>query len=231
MTERVEIPYGCYWSTPFARWQGSFAGLHAIEFAAHVTKNELARRNIEPQIFDYAVLGLSVPQKHSFYGPPWFMGMIGADRVTGPTIAQACATGVRTVLAATQEIQSGLSKVALVVTGDRTSNGPHLYYLNPLGPGGTGGHEHWVMDSFGYDPYTTKSMLVTAENVARQHQLTTEQQHELVLHRQDQYQTALEDDCAFLKRFMTLPFDVPAPNFKKTAKTLASDEGVTISTP
>jgi acetyl-CoA acetyltransferase len=57
MSETVEIPYGCYWSTPFARWQGSFASLHAIEFAAHVTKNELARRNIEPQIFDYAVLG------------------------------------------------------------------------------------------------------------------------------------------------------------------------------
>ena len=231
MTETVEIPYGCYWSTPFARWQGSFAGLHAIEFAAHVTKNELAKRSIEPQIFDYAVLGLSVPQKHSFYGLPWFTGMIGADRVTGPTIAQACATGVRTVLAATQEIQSGLSEVALVVTGDRTSNGPHLYYPNPLGPGGTGSHEDWVMDSFGYDPYTTKSMLVTAENVAREHQLTTEQQHELVLHRQDQYQAALEDDCAFLKRFMTLPFDVPAPNFKKTAKTLVGDEGVTISTP
>jgi acetyl-CoA acetyltransferase len=219
VTETVEIPYGCYWSTPFARWQGSFAGLHAIEFAAHVTKNEFARRNIEPQIFDYAVLGLSVPQKHSFYGLPWFMGMIGADRVTGPTIAQACATGVRTVLAATQEIQSGLSEVVLVVTGDRTSNGPHLYYPNPLGPGGTGGHEDWVMDSFGYDPYTTKSMLVTAENVARQHQLTTEQQHELVLHRQDQYETALEDDCAFLKGFMTLPLDVPAPNFNKTEDT------------
>lgn len=231
MTETIEIPYGCYWSTPFARWQGSFSGLHAIEFAAHVTMKELARRNIEPQVFDYAVLGLSVPQKHSFYGLPWFTGMIGADRVTGPTIAQACATGVRTVLAATQEIQSGLSEVALVVTGDRTSNGPHLYYPNPLGPGGTGGHEDWVMDSFGYDPYTTKSMLITAENVARQHQLTTEQQHELVLHRQDQYQAALEDDCAFLKRFMTLPFDVPAPNFKKTANTLAGDEGVTISTP
>ena len=230
MTETVEIPYGCYWSTPFARWQGSFAGLHAIEFAAHVTKNELANRKIEPQTFDYAVLGLSVPQKHSFYGLPWFTGMIGADRVTGPTIAQACATGVRTVLAAAQEIQSGLSRVALVATADRTSNGPHLYYPNPQGPGGTGAHEDWVMDSFGYDPYTTKSMLVTAENVARQHQLTTAQQHELLLHRQEQYQAALADDCAFLKRFMTLPFDVPAPNFKKTVKTLAGDEGVTIST-
>jgi acetyl-CoA acyltransferase len=231
MPEAVEIPYGCYWSTPFASWQGSFAGLHSIEFAAHVTKNELAKRNIEPQIFDYAVLGLSVPQKHSFYGLPWFMGMIGADRVTGPTISQACATGVRAVLAAAQEIQSGLSDVALVITADRTSNGPHIYYPNPQGPGGTGAHEDWVLDSFSYDPYTTKSMLVTAENVARLHQLTTQQQHELVLYRQQQYQSALADDCAFLKRFMTLPFEVPTPNFKRTAKTINGDEGVTVSTP
>ena len=28
------IPYGGYWSTPFARWQGSLAHLHAIRFAA-----------------------------------------------------------------------------------------------------------------------------------------------------------------------------------------------------
>ena len=230
MSHTIEIPYGCYWSTPFARWQGSFANLHAVEFAAHVAKTELAKRGIAPETFDYGVLGLSVPQKHSFFGLPWLMGMIGADRVTGPTIGQACATGVRTVLTAAQEIQSGMSEAALVVTADRTSNGPHLYYPNPGGPGGTGAHEDWVMDNFGYDPYTTKSMLVTAENVAKLHQLDTEQQHELVLLRQEQYASALADDCAFLKRFMTLPFEVPAPNFKKTVKTLTGDEGVTIST-
>ena len=127
MSHTIEIPYGCYWSTPFARWQGSFANLHAVEFAAHVAKTELAKRGIAPETFDYGVLGLSVPQKHSFFGLPWLMGMIGADRVTGPTIGQACATGVRTVLTASQEIQSGMSEAALVVTADRTSNGPHLY--------------------------------------------------------------------------------------------------------
>ncbi len=70
MSRSIEIPYGCYWSTPFARWQGSFSSLHALEFAAHVTKNELAKRDIAPTVFDYAVLGMSVPQKHSFYGTP-----------------------------------------------------------------------------------------------------------------------------------------------------------------
>ena len=34
--DRVEIPYGAYWSTPFARWQGKLQHLHAMRFAAHV---------------------------------------------------------------------------------------------------------------------------------------------------------------------------------------------------
>src|ERR1019366_7680744 len=57
------------------------------------------------------------------------------------------------------------------------------------------------------------------------------EQHGVVLRREQQYRASLLDGAAFLKRFMTLPFDVPAPNFKKTVGTLASDEGVSTSTP
>ncbi|MBK8121749.1 MAG: thiolase family protein, partial [Sulfuritalea sp.] len=74
MNFKAEIPYGAYWSTPFARWQGSLANLHSIEFAAHVARRELAKRKIDPQGFDYGVLGFSVPQQHSFYGLPWLAG-------------------------------------------------------------------------------------------------------------------------------------------------------------
>ena len=226
----AEIPYGAYWSTPFARWQGSFASLHSVRFAAHVAKNELAKRNIDPQAIDYGVLGFSVPQQHAFYGLPWLTGLIGATRAGGPTMMQACATGVRTLLAAAQEIEAGLSEVALVVNCDRTSNGPHLYYPNPRGPGGTGLSEDWVLDNFGCDPLGGHSMVQTAENVAARHGVTTSQQHELVLRREAQYADALEDDSAFLRRFMTLPFDVPSADFRKIAGTLDGDEGVSHST-
>jgi len=230
MSYKAEIPYGAYWSTPFARWQGSLAHLHSIEFAAHVAKAELARRMIDPGAFDYGVLGFSVPQKHSFYGLPWLAGLIGAPQVGGPTLMQACATGARTLLAAAQEIEVGLASAALVVNCDRTSNGPHLYYPNPKGPGGTGGAENWVMDNFNCDPLGPHAMLQTAENVAKKHGIGTAEQHELVLRREAQYRMALENDNAFLKRFMTLPFDVPAPGFRKTANILNGDEGITTST-
>ena len=231
MNEQPVIPYGAYWSTPFARWQGAFANLHSIEFAAWVAKRELAQRKLDAAAFDHGVLGLSVPQKGSFYGVPWLMGMIGAPKVGGPTLMQACATGVRTLLAAVQEVRAGLAQTALVVNCDRTSNGPHLYYPNPRGPGGTGSSEDWVMDNFGCDPLGGHAMIATAENVAKRHRLSMAAQHEIVLRREAQYADALADDSAFLRRFMTLPFEVPAPGFRKIQGTLAGDEGVNHSTP
>ncbi|HEY3076119.1 MAG TPA: thiolase family protein [Burkholderiales bacterium] len=222
MAYKAEIPYGCYWSTPFARWQGAFASLNSIEFAAQVARRELAKREIPPGSFDHGVLGLSVPQKHSFYGLPWLAGMAGLGHVGGPTIMQACATGVRTLLAGAQEIEGGLAAATLTVSCDRTSNGPHLYYPNPRGPGGTGAHEDWVMDNFNCDPLGPHDMLKTAENVAAKHRISTAEQHEVVLRREAQYREAVGK---FQQRFMTLPFDVPGSKMP-----LEGDEGIRFST-
>jgi acetyl-CoA acetyltransferase len=230
MAYRAEIPYGAYWSTPFAKWQGSFANLHSMEFAAHVAKAELGKRDIAAEAFDYGVLGITVPQMSSFHGLPWFMGMIGARKVGGPTINQACATSVRCLLAGVQEIEAGLASNALIATCDRTSNGPHVVYPNPSAPGGTAANENWVLDNFSHDPLGNHAMVQTAENVARKYQITTAQQHEVVLRRTEQYAAALADDRKFQKRYMTLPFEVPSPNYKKSAGTLQGDEGVTVST-
>jgi acetyl-CoA acetyltransferase len=144
---------------------------------------------------------------------------------------QACATGVRTLLAATQEIEAGMATAALAVNCDRTSNGPHIYYPNPRGAGGTGTAEDWVMENFNCDPLGGHTMLQTAENVAAKHGIGTAEQHELVLRREEQYRMSLENDSAFLRRFMTLPFDVPTPNYKKVANSMTGDEGVSQSTP
>lgn len=230
MEYKAQIPYGAYWSTPFARWQGSYANLHALRFAAHVVRRELAARDIPAGIFEHGVLGLSVPQKHAFYGLPWLAGMAGLGHIGGPTLMQACATGVRVLASAAQEIETGLATAVLAVTCDRTSNGAHLYYPNPKGPGGMGESEDWVMDNFNCDPLGGHAMVRTAENVAARRGITTAEQHEVVLRREEQYRAALAGGAAFLRRFMTLPFDVPDPAFRKTVATLDADEGINHST-
>src|SRR2546429_9061327 len=94
MSYRCEIPYGAYWSTPFARWQGVFANLHSLEFAAYTVKRELGRRNIPGEAIEHGVLGFTVPQKASFYGMPWLAGMAGIGPVPGGAPAPACGPAV-----------------------------------------------------------------------------------------------------------------------------------------
>jgi acetyl-CoA acetyltransferase family protein len=222
----VEIPYGAYWSTPFAKWQGSLQHLHSMKFASHLAKAELAKRNIDPNVFDFGVLGITVNQFQSFMGAPWTMYEIGLKHVAGPTLSQVCSTGPRVLLTAAAEIQLGMASAALALGTDRTSNGPHMYYPAPGGPGGTGTAEDQVMYNFSHDPVGDHSMLQTAENVAAKFGITTAEQHDVVLRRSAQYQEALKDDNAFQKRYMTLPFSVPKPNFKGEATVLKGDEGI-----
>ncbi|NQT78914.1 MAG: thiolase family protein [Candidatus Aminicenantes bacterium] len=224
--KRAFIPYDGYWSTPFCRWQGSFAQLHSMVFAAEICKGAFPGRRISPQIFDGIVLGMTIPQKSSFYGAPWIAGMIGASGITGPTISQACATSAKCVSVASEDIEIGNKKNILVVTCDRTSNGPHIYYPNPLGIGGTGDKEDWVWDNFGNDPYAKNAMIETAENVAEEAGISKEEQDEVALMRYNQYQDALKDNSAFLHRFMVVPYDVKDPSGRKVIATVNGDEGV-----
>ncbi len=227
MSIQAEIPYGAYWSTPFCKWQSDFQHLHAIRFAAHVVREEAAARAWPACAFDLAVLGTTIPQAQCFYGTPWLTALAGLGGLSGPMVAQACATGVRAIATAVGELALGQAQTALVVTADRTSNGAHLYYPEPTGMGGTGVHENWVLDNFSCDPVGGNSMIQTAENVAARHGISTAEQHEVVLQRYAQYQDALAADHAFQRRYMRLPFAVPRPRFDRPAGSLAGDVGVT----
>jgi acetyl-CoA acetyltransferase len=226
--QKTFIPYGGYWCSPFARWQGSFASLHTIKFAAEVTRKALAARNIQPGIFSNVYLGMTVPAPSSFYGAPWLAGMIGAEGATGPVFSQACATSARVIGSAAQAVETDSSDSILCITADRTSNGPHLLYPNPNNPGGRGDAEDWVWDNFNRDPFVGNAMLQTAENVAKEAIISTAEQHEVVLMRYAQYQKALENDAAFHKLYMT-PVEVN-PSGRKVIATVTDDEGIFPST-
>lgn len=227
--QKAFIPYGGYWCTPFARWQGSFANLHAMKFAADVTRRALEERDISTDEFSNLYFGLTIPAPQSFYGAPWLAGMIGAEGITGPVFSQACATSARVIGSAAQSVETESSDSILCLTADRTSNGPHLLYPNPLNPGGRGDAEDWVWDNFNRDPFAGNSMIQTAENVAKEAAITTAEQHEVVLMRYAQYQKSLDNAAAFQKRYMVTPIEVN-PSGRKVVATLTGDEGIFPST-
>lgn len=218
------VPYGGYFCSPFVKWQGSLASQHPLKLAASCAQQALADRQIPVKSLTSLVLGFTVPSKHSFYGAPWVAAMIGAPEITGPTVMQACATSARCL--ATAAAQVSADDVVLVLAADRTSNGPHLYYPDPNGPGGKGEPEDWVWDNFSFDPVPKNAMIATAENVAREGGFGRQAQDELTARRYAQYADAQKDNSAFLKRFMLWPLEVKDPSGKKVLATVNGDEGI-----
>ena len=101
------VPYGAYGSTPFAKWQGSLAHLHSLQLVARVGKQALEAKWFPLQLIDHAILGITNPQKSSFFELPWVTGMKGLENVAGPTVQQACATSALALQMAAQEIEAG----------------------------------------------------------------------------------------------------------------------------
>jgi acetyl-CoA acetyltransferase len=228
MLKKAYIPYGGYYSTPFARWQGSLANENSIVLGANTSARFFASKGWDPQTnFDYVHVGSTVYQKQWFYSGPWAAAMMGATGVPGVLISQACSTPTFAIYQAGMGVETGVFQNSWCLLADRLSNGPHATWPNPQGPGGQMIAEDWVMDNFGKDPWAGGAMIQTAENVSKENGVTREECDEVTLRRQEQYQDALANDRAFQKRYM---FPVEVQISKKKTFTLEADEGITAST-
>src|SRR5438132_11814381 len=119
-----------------------------------------------------------------------------------PPFARACATSAACLEAAALRVAAGLDELSMVITTDRTSNGPVLTYPSPSSPGGAPRQEHWVLDSFRRDPWGGLSMHATAEPVAAEVGMTRESLDQIALLRYQQYQAALAHNRAFQRAYM-----------------------------
>ncbi len=227
MYTKAFIPYKGYYSTPFCRWQTSFANENAISFAAGVSKKWLENKQIDINTIDYLIFGNTIGQHHQFYSSPWAAALLGARALPAIAISQACTTGATCMNMAAMGIENGLYESPYVLTADRTSNGPHTIWPNPNGPGGEVISENWNMDNFNSDPNTGKKMVDSAEIVAKENGFTKEQSDALVLRRYEQYQMGLQNNREFQKRYMK-PVEVAIT--KKKALLVEEDTGIIPST-
>lgn len=216
------IPLPLLWSSPFIRWQGATADLSALDLAVQVTRDALQAGGYDPAETGQLVLGTTIPQLNTFYAPPWLAARLGMTGIGGPAIAQACATAVACLANAAAASQLGGGETQLVVTTDRTSNGPLLVYPRSASMGGAPVTSHWVLDSFAADPWTSESMLHTAECTAVDGGFTREQCDELTLLRYSQYQNVLRDDRALQKRYLR-PIVIES---RKSRTVLEADDGI-----
>jgi len=227
MLTKAFIPYKGYYSTPFSRWQGSMANENAIVLGGETSKRWLAEKKWDPKMFDYLIMGMTVSQHYQFFSATWAAAIMGAGEIAALALSQACTTGTTCIFQASLGVENGFYKNCYVLMADRTSNGPHTIWPNPMGPGGTVESENWMLDNFDSDPNVGLRMIETAENVAKEAGITKEQCDEVSLRRYEQYVMSLENDREFQKRYM-FPAEVKVS--RKQTKLVEEDEGITKST-
>jgi acetyl-CoA acetyltransferase family protein len=223
MFKNVYVPYKGYWCSPFCRWQGSLQNQNSTELAAAAAKRFFELRGITPDIFDGIVYGATVPQPWWFYDAPHFATLMGNPNISGPRVAQACATSTVSLNYAASSIETGNNTNVLVATADRTSNCPNILWPDPSGPGGKPHFESWMIDGFNWDPTAETGPLGTANNVAKKHGITREESDALVLDRYKKYTDSTADGRKFQKGFM-LPLEIRLS--KKETITVEEDEGI-----
>jgi acetyl-CoA acetyltransferase len=224
MFKNVYVPYKGYWCSPFCRWQGALQNQNSTELAAAAAKRFFELRGITPDIFDGIVYGATIPQPMWFYDAPHFATLMGNPNISGPRVAQACATSTVSLNYAASSVEVGSNTNVLVATADRTSNCPNIIWPNPLGPGGKPHFESWMIDGFNWDPTAETGPLGTANNVAKKHGITREESDALVLDRYNKYMDSMAEDRKFQQRYM-LPLEVRLS--KKKTILVEEDEGIT----
>lgn len=227
MLKKAFIPYRGYYSSPFVRWQGSLANENAVALGAATSRRFFADKGWDPNILDYVHVGSTVYQPHWFYSGPWAAALMGAEKVPGALISQACSTAALAIFQAAIGVETGMYEKNWCLLADRCSNGPHAVWPNPNGPGGKPVVEDWFMDNVSRDPWAGEAMITTAENVSREFGITREECDALTVRRYEQYQDALANDRAFQKRFM---FAIEVQLSKKKSILVETDDGVTLTT-
>ncbi len=222
---KAYVPFRGYYSSPFCRWQGSLANENAIVLGATTANRWFKYRKIDPTVIDYLYFGFTVVQHHIFYGHTWAAAMLVEGRKDVPAllVSQACTTAVTCIYLAATSIELGAYQTGFALVSDRCSNGPHIVWANPLGPGGELESENPVMDNFNRDPWPGLKMIQTAENVAKEIGATKEECDAVALRRYEQYLDSLANDRAFQKRYM---FPVEVKTGKKETKLIDQDEGI-----
>ncbi|OGP96623.1 MAG: acetyl-CoA acetyltransferase [Deltaproteobacteria bacterium RBG_19FT_COMBO_46_9] len=226
MLTKAYIPYKGYYSTPFCRWQGQMANENAIVLGANTAKRWFASRDLDPTELEYLYFGMTIAQNRMFYSHNWAGAIImdGRKNLPGLFVHQACTTSATCIHLAAVNIEAGTFETAFALMTDRCSNGPHLIWPNPMGPGGEVISENWNMENFNNDPWGGMKMIQTAEAVARDAGITREECDAVALRRYEQYLDALANDRAFQKRYM---FPAEVRISKKKVLMIEEDEGVT----
>ncbi len=206
--------------TAVGKFGGTLAKIPAAELGAHVIRHLLGKTGIDPASISEVIMGqvltAGVGQN------PARQATIKAglpNSVPASTINQVCGSGLKATHLATQAIRCGDASIVIAGGQENMSAAPHV--LNGSRDGFRMGDikmsDTMIVDGL-WDAYNQYHMGVTAENVARKHEVSRAEQDEFALQSQLKAEAAQKEG-----RFKDeiIPIEIPS---KKGPIVFDSDE-------
>ena len=207
--------------TPIGRFGGTLASWTAADLGMAAAREALKRANLNPDQIQQSIWGCArqagggpnVARQITFRaGVP--------ETVPAFTVNQACGSGLQAIILAAQQIMLGKADVVLAGGSESMSRVP--YFAEGARWGMRMGHTELVdgmyRDGFN-DPLSGLVMGETAENLARQYQISREEQDAYALRSQQRAHSAIESG-----RFDAEILALEIPGRQGEAVTFARDE-------
>ncbi len=168
--------------TPVGSFNGALSSLEAHQLAIVALKSAFERAKIAPGDVDEVILGQIL--NAGVGANPARQAAIGAgvpDSATAFGINQLCGSGLRAVALAAQQIQTGQSRIVAAGGMESMSRAQHAAYLRDGVKMGQLELVDTMLKDALVDIFNGYHMGVTAENVAKEFQITRDHQDEFAL--------------------------------------------------
>lgn len=169
--------------TAIGSFGGSLAGVPLAELAASTVSAAISRSGIAAEAIDHLVMGNVIPTEPA----DAYLSRVAAINAGMPThscafnVNRLCGSGLQAIISAAQLIQSGHAAVAIAAGAESMSRGPFLLANHRWGQRLGDGAVIDYMNGILHDPWQRCHMGVTAENIAKRHNISREDQDRLAL--------------------------------------------------
>jgi acetyl-CoA C-acetyltransferase len=179
--------------TPVGAFNGAFANLPAHELGKTAIKAALERAGVEGERVSEVILGQILTAGEG-QNPARQASIAAGIPVESPAwgINQLCGSGLRAVALGYQQILAGDSEIVVAGGQESMSMAPHCQHLRGgVKMGSVELIDTMIKDGL-WDAFNGYHMGTTAENVAKQWQITRQQQDEFAVASQNKAETAMK---------------------------------------
>ena len=172
--------------TPMAEYNGSFAEISAIDLGAHAARALFQRTGIDPSEIDHTVVGNALQTSpDAIYGARHVALKAGVPQtVPALTVNRLCGSGIQSVISGAHTILAGESTTCLVGGMENMSQAPHVIWGARRGfKLGQGQLQDLLMVAL-MDPYCGCYMAQTSNNLARDFNISREEQDQFAIRSQ-----------------------------------------------